>query len=130
MLLCGLSGGSDGQESTCNPGGLGSILGSGRSSGKGSGNRLQYSCLENLMGRGVWQSTLFLIFGSFSPLKIYQWAGKMTIYGNLKYYEILLNIKFLKIQFSNSCSNIMCQFKYLSPKLIYSLMHIFILDST
>ena len=44
------------------------------------------------MGRGVWQSTLFLIFGSFSPLKIYQWAGKMTIYGNLKYYEILWHL--------------------------------------
>ena len=33
-----------------------SIHGLGRSPGKGNGNMLQYSCLENLMGRGVWQS--------------------------------------------------------------------------
>lgn len=46
-----------------------------------------------------------------------------------KNYEILLNMKFLKIQFSDSCINIMSQFKYVSPKLIYFLMNIFILDS-
>ena len=28
--------------------------GSGRSSGEGNGNLLQYSCLENSMGRGAW----------------------------------------------------------------------------
>ena len=43
---CGLSGGSDGQESACNVGDLGSILGSGRSLGRGNGNQLQHSCLE------------------------------------------------------------------------------------
>ena len=31
-----------------------SIPGSGRSSGEGNGNPLQYSCLENLMDRGAW----------------------------------------------------------------------------
>ena len=35
---------------------MGSIPGSGRSSGKGNGNTLQYSCLENPMDRGAWQS--------------------------------------------------------------------------
>ena len=30
------------------------IPGSGRSSGKGNGNPLQYSCLRNPMDRGVW----------------------------------------------------------------------------
>ena len=34
---------------------LGSIPGSGRSSGEGHGNPLQYSCLENLMDGGAWQ---------------------------------------------------------------------------
>ena len=33
---------------------LGSIPGWGRSPGEGNGNPLQYSCLENPMGRGVW----------------------------------------------------------------------------
>ena len=29
-----------------------------RSSGVGNGNLLQYSCLENYMDRGVWQTTV------------------------------------------------------------------------
>ena len=37
---------------------LGSILGSGRSPGRGNGNPLQCSCLENAMDRGVWQATV------------------------------------------------------------------------
>ena len=40
-------GGSDGKESACNVGDLGSIPGLGRSPGRGHGNTLQYSCLEN-----------------------------------------------------------------------------------
>ena len=39
--------GSDGKESTCNVQDPGSILGLGRSPGKGNGNPLQYSCLGN-----------------------------------------------------------------------------------
>ena len=35
-------------------GDLGSIRGSGRSSGEGNGNPLQYSCLGNPMDRGAW----------------------------------------------------------------------------
>ena len=31
---------------------------SGRSPGEGNGNLLQYSCLENHMGRGAWWSTV------------------------------------------------------------------------
>ena len=44
-----------------NPGNVrdvGSIPGSGRSPGGGHGNPLQYSCLENPMDRGAWQSTV------------------------------------------------------------------------
>ena len=33
---------------------MGSIPGSGRSTGEGNGNPLQYSCLGNPMDRGVW----------------------------------------------------------------------------
>ena len=36
----------------------GSIPGSGRSSGGGSGNRLQCSCLDNPMERGAWRATV------------------------------------------------------------------------
>ena len=41
-----------------NAGDLGSIPGSGRSSGEGNGNPLQYSCLENPMDRGAWWATV------------------------------------------------------------------------
>ena len=37
---------------------MGSICGLGRSPGEGNGNSLQYSCLENLMNRGAWQTTV------------------------------------------------------------------------
>ena len=44
-----------GKESACNAGDVDLIPGSGRSPGGGGrGNRLQYSCLENPMDRGVW----------------------------------------------------------------------------
>ena len=36
----------------------GSILGSGRSPGRGHGNPLRYSCLENPMDRGAWPATM------------------------------------------------------------------------
>ena len=35
-------------------GDMGSIPGAGRSPGEGSGNPLQYSCLENPTDRGAW----------------------------------------------------------------------------
>ena len=37
---------------------LSSILGLGRSPGKGNGNPLQYSRLRNPMDRGAWQATV------------------------------------------------------------------------
>ena len=43
--------GSGGKESACNVGDMGSIPRSGRSPGEGHGNPLQYSCLDNPMGR-------------------------------------------------------------------------------
>ena len=54
LLVCG----SDGKESACNAGDLDSIPGLGRSPGEGNDNPLQYSCLENPMGRGAWQATV------------------------------------------------------------------------
>ena len=50
-------GGSDGKESACNEGDLGLIPGLGRSPGEGNSYPLQYSGLENSMGKGAWQAT-------------------------------------------------------------------------
>ena len=52
----GFPGGSDGKESACNAGVLGSIPESGRSTEEGHGNALQYSCLGNPMDRGAWRA--------------------------------------------------------------------------
>ena len=45
----GFPGGSEVKVSACNVGDMGSISGPGRSPGEGTGNPLQYSCLENPM---------------------------------------------------------------------------------
>ena len=47
-------GGSDGKASAYNVGDPGLIPGLGRSPGKGNGNPLQYSCLENSTDGGAW----------------------------------------------------------------------------
>jgi len=54
----GFPDGSDGKESACYVGDLGSIPGSGRSPGEVKGYPLQYSCLENSMDRGAWWVTV------------------------------------------------------------------------
>ena len=52
----GFPGGSDGKESVCNAGDVGTIPGLGRAPGGGNGNPLHYSCWENPMDRGAWQA--------------------------------------------------------------------------
>ena len=51
-------GGSDGKESACNVGDLGSIPVLGRSPGEGNDYPLEYSDLENSMDRGAWEATV------------------------------------------------------------------------
>ena len=62
LLVCvqspDFSTGSENKESACDAGDLGSISWLGRFPGEGSGNRLQYSCLENAMDSGAWQATV------------------------------------------------------------------------
>ena len=53
-------------KNACNVGNLGLILELGRFPGEGSGYPLQYSCLENSMGRGAWLGLTFFFF--FLPL--------------------------------------------------------------
>ena len=51
-------------------GDTGSVPGSGRFPGGGHGNQLQYSCLENSMGRGVWRVTVQGDAKSWTQLKL------------------------------------------------------------
>ena len=64
-------GGSDGKESACDVGDMGSIAGLGRSPGGGHGNPLQYSCLENSMDRGAWWATVCRVAKSQTRLSDY-----------------------------------------------------------
>ena len=57
--LMGLPGGSVLKSPPANAAHMSSIPGSGRPSGEGNGNSLQYSCLGNPMNRGAWWSTVY-----------------------------------------------------------------------
>ena len=60
------------KKSTCNTGDVGDtslIPGSGRSSGGGHGNPLQYSCLESITDRGPWRVTVHRVAKSWTWLK-------------------------------------------------------------
>ena len=57
-FLGSVPGGSDGKESICNAGDLGSIPGSGRSPGEENGNLLLYPYSENSLDRGAWRATV------------------------------------------------------------------------
>ena len=60
-------------EAACNAGDrgdTGSILGPGRSLGGGHGNPLQYSILENPMGKGGWQAMVHRVPKSQTQLKL------------------------------------------------------------
>ena len=64
VRILGFPGGSDGKESACNAGDLGSIPGL----GEGKDNPLQYSGLENSMDRGTWQATVYEVTKSQTQL--------------------------------------------------------------
>ena len=58
LLKMDFPGGSMVKNLPANAGDTGSIPGSGRSPGRGRGNPVQYSCLENPMDREAWWSTV------------------------------------------------------------------------
>ena len=63
-----VSGGSVVKTLPVTAGDVGSIPGLGGSPGKGNGNPLQYSCLENTMDRGAWQATVHGVTNSQTQL--------------------------------------------------------------
>ena len=68
ILNVGFPGGSDGKESACHMGDLGSVPGLGRSPGGGHGNPLQYSRLENPMDRGAWRAAVHGVAQSWAAV--------------------------------------------------------------
>ena len=65
----GFPDGSDGKVSACSAEDPGLIPGLGRSPGEGNGKPLQYSCLENLLGRGAWWAVVHRVAKSWTGLK-------------------------------------------------------------
>ena len=77
----GFPGGSDGKESACNTGDPGSVPGSGRSPGEGSGSPLQYSCLENPMEWGAQRSIVHGVAKSRTQLSASTFIHFHTLHG-------------------------------------------------
>ena len=75
-LLWDFPGGSDGKESACNAEDPGLIPGSGRSSGEGNINPLQFSCLDNSMDRGAWPATVLRVAESATS----EWLTLFTLW--------------------------------------------------
>ena len=79
-MYTGFPCGSNGKESSCNAGGLGSTPGLGRSPGEGRGNPLQDSGLENLMDRGAWWATEHRVAKSWTRLCLWEAKQDTCIY--------------------------------------------------
>ena len=75
----GFPGGSEVKASACNVGDPGLIPGSGRFSGEGNGNPLQYSCLENPMDRGAWQAIVYGVAKSRTQLSDFTSRNKKNL---------------------------------------------------
>ena len=78
----GSSDSSNGKESACNAGDLGSIPARGRSPGEENGNPLQYSCQENPMDRGTRWATV--------PGVAKSWTWLNDWYFTLQHIRILI----------------------------------------
>ena len=70
--------GSDGKESACNAGDLGSIPLSGRSPGEENDYPLQYSYWENPMDRGAWRATVHGVAESRTRLSDFHFQSDST----------------------------------------------------
>ena len=86
-LFLGFPSGSAGKESACSVGGLGSILGLGRSPGEGQVYLLQYSGLENSTDRGAWQATVHGVANSRTGLSDFHFHTNLGVVKlhNVKY---------------------------------------------
>ena len=75
----GFLGGSVVNNLPANAGDIGSSPGSRRSPGEGNGNPLQYSSLENSMGRGSWEATVHGVTKSRTWLSHYHFHFQAPI---------------------------------------------------
>ena len=74
---------------------VGSILGPERSPGRGHGNPLQYSCLENPMDRGAWWDIVHRVSKSWTRLSDLAQCAYIYIYIHTHIYITEKNIYLL-----------------------------------
>ena len=97
----GFPGGSDSKASARNVGVPGSIPRSGRSPGERNGNPAQYSCLENPMDRGDWQTIVYGVtrvwydLATKPPQPYSSWVTKSRT--RLSKFHFTINIAFGKV---------------------------------
>ena len=65
------------------------------SSGVGNGNLFQYSCLENLMGRGAWQATVQGVVKSRTQLSILHMVWYWYLSKNCVFHSVLSMVALL-----------------------------------
>ena len=94
-LYLGSSGSSVVKNLLASEGNVSSILGLGRSPGKGNGNPLQHSCLENFMDRGAWGSTVHGVKKRQTQLSEWRWHNIIYTYHICLLY--VLTIYWLKL---------------------------------
>ena len=69
-----------------------------RSPGRGRGNPLQYSCLENPMDRGAWRATVHEVSNSWTRLKLRHtcthtgWEREMSLFGKIPHCRTSLTL--------------------------------------
>ena len=77
-------------ESAGKVGDPGSIPGSGRFSGEGNGNPLQYSCLENPMDGGAWWATVHGVAKSQTPLSDFTFTHNAKTLATPGYFKSMV----------------------------------------
>ena len=85
-----IPGGSDSKESACNAGDPGSVPGSRRSPGEGSGYPLPYSCLENFIDRGTLWATVQRVTKSWTWLNDNTFTPRISSWEDGKIELVLL----------------------------------------
>ena len=103
-MIMGFPGGSNGKESTCYAGSLGSIPGLGRFPGEGNNYPLQWSDLENSKDRGAWQVTVHGITNGWTWLRNFHFQddNKALFFINMKKVPLHKSIwRYLLLNFQN-----------------------------
>ena len=107
-LFKGFPSGSVVKISDCNAGEAGDVGSnpeSGRAPGGGHGNPLQYSCLENPMDRGAWQSTVQRVTKSQTQLKWHS-CGLLFCSLHFSFLDIVLLSKLIRWNREREIQNI------------------------